>query len=122
MSAKNLRQEINEDDLDLETIAKMVIMLSQSLPRMLKEQWSTKMAELMAIIDVIAQIVEDLEAPARTEMETQDDEVNRARKLGDLPKALEEAQTVQPMLPMLGTEAVSEKVVNTILKAFSFQQ
>ncbi len=88
---------------------------------MLKEQWSTKMAELMAIIDVIAQIV-DLEAPARTEMATQDVEVNLGRMLGDLPKALEEAQTVQPMLPMLGTEAVSEKVVNTILKAFSFQQ
>lgn len=119
-SAKNLRQEINVDDLDLETIANMV-MSSKSLPLMLKAPWSTKMAVLMATIDVIVRTV-DQEAPAKTAMEMQDVEDQHARKLEDLElKVLEEAKTVQPMPPMVGTEVVSERVANTILKAFSFQ-
>ena len=120
-SAKNLRQQINVDDLDPETIAKMV-MSNKSLPLMLKGQWPTRMAGLMAIIDVIVQTV-DREAPVKIAMAMQDVEVQRARKLEDLElKVLEEAKAVQPMQPMEETEVESEKVVNTILKAFSFQQ
>ncbi len=120
-SEKSLRQEINVDDLDLETIANMV-MSSKSLPLTQRALWLTRMPVLMATIDVIVLIVNQ-EAPARTATVIQDAEVRHARKLGRLElKVLEEAKVAQPMQPTAEIEVVNAKVANTILKAFSFQQ